>query len=190
MSEPIGKEFLNREEWRKWLEDNSFCENEVWVIIRKKKSGRKGLQYPEAVEEAICFGWIDSRMQSLDISSFRQRFSPRKKGSIWSKINKETAEKMIQEGKMMASGFEKVNEAKSNGKWAIAYSSKTAPAIPNDLARALKENEPAWSNFKTFSNSTKLQYIYWIINTKKDETRRKRINAVVKKASQKRVTQV
>lgn len=182
MSKLTGQEFTNREEWRKWLEENGASEKEVWVIIYKKNSEPKGLRYQEAVEEAICYGWIDSKMQSIDASRFRQRFSPRKKNSIWSKLNKETAEKMIQKGKMTPAGFKKINEAKSNGKWDTAYSSKTAPAIPEDLAKALKENEPAWNNFNEFSNSTKLQYVYWVNSAKKDETRRKRITAVVERA--------
>jgi len=185
MSESPVKEFLDHEEWRKWLEENHSSKEEVWVIIHKKKSAKKGLTYEEAVEEAVCFGWIDSKMQSIDAVSFRQRFSPRKKTSIWSKSNRERAEKMIRKGRMTQAGFETINEAKSNGKWDTAYSSKIAPALPKDLEKALKENESAWKNFKEFSNSTKFQYIYWVENAKKDETRRKRIIDVVKKASQK-----
>jgi uncharacterized protein YdeI (YjbR/CyaY-like superfamily) len=185
MFEPLGQEFLDRKEWRKWLEENHEFQKEVWVVIYKKKTGRNGLKYPEAVEEAICFGWIDSKMQSVDISRFRQRFSPRKKNSIWSKSNKETAETMVQKGKMTPAGFEAIAEAKSNGKWDAAYSSKTTPSTPEDLAKALKENESAWKNFRELSNSAKLQYVYWVNSAKKDETRQKRISAVVKKASQK-----
>jgi uncharacterized protein YdeI (YjbR/CyaY-like superfamily) len=185
MSEPFGQEFLDRDEWRKWLQENYSSEKEVWVIIYKKNSGRKGLKYPEAVEEAICFGWIDSKMQSIDANRFRQRFSPRKKNSIWSQKNKETAKKMIQNGKMVLAGFEKIKEAKLNGKWATAYSSKKPPTVPEDLVKALKENESAWENFNEFSNSTKFQYVYWVNSAKKDETRQKRISAVVKKARQK-----
>ena len=114
MSESNDKEFTNRKEWRKWLEENHSFEKEAWVIIHKKESGKTGLKYQEAVEEALCFGWIDSKMQSLDASRFRQRFSPRKKNSIWSKSNKEKAEKMIQKGKMAQAGFETIKEAKSN----------------------------------------------------------------------------
>ena len=185
MSKSINQEFLHRKEWRKWLEENHSSERGIWVIIHKKNSGKKGLKYHEAVEEAICFGWIDSKMQSIDAERFRQRFSPRRKNSIWSKGNKEKAEKMIQAGKMTQAGFETINEAKRNGKWDIAYSAKMPLAVPKDLAKALKENELAWKNFEKFSNSTKLQYIYWVNSAKKDETRRKRIIVVVKKASQK-----
>lgn len=185
MSKHFAQEFKDREEWRKWLEENGSSEKEVWVVIYKKHSGRRGLQYQKAVEEAICFGWIDSKMQSIDTGKFRQRFSPRKKTSIWSKINKETAEKMIQRGKMAPAGFETINKAKANGKWSKAYSSRKAPAIPEDLEKALMENERAWMNFKEFSNSTKLRYIYWVNTAKKEETRQRRIRAVVKKTCQK-----
>ncbi len=184
MPQSVDKEFQDHNEWRIWLEKNHFCEKQVWVTIQKKKSGKKGLKYEEAVAEAICFGWIDSKMQSIDTKRFRQRFSPRKKNSFWSKKNKEIAEKMIRLGKMTQAGFATIVDAKQSGKWDIAYSSKIAPIIPRDLTEALKENELAWDNFNKFSNSTKLQYIYWIINVKLDETRRKRILEVVKKVEQ------
>jgi uncharacterized protein YdeI (YjbR/CyaY-like superfamily) len=184
MSKSIDQEFLDRIEWRKWLEDNHSSEKEVWVIVHKKKSRKKGLKYPEAVEEAICFGWIDSRMQSIDSDRFHLRFSPRRKRSIWSKNNKETAERMIRAGKMTQAGIETISEAKRNGKWDAAYSSEMGSTIPDDLAKALKENELAWKNFNKFSNSTKLQYIYWVNNAKKIETRQRRINIVVRKATQ------
>ena len=184
MSSSIDQEFQDQKEWRNWLEKNHSSEKEVWIVIQKKKSGKKGLRYQEAVEEAICFGWIDSKMQSIDAERFRQRFSPRKKNSIWSKKNKETAEKMIQAKKMKTAGIEAINIAKQNGKWDNAYSSKMVPTIPKDLENALKKNKFAWENFNSFSNSTKLQYIYWIKNAKKDETRQKRIINVVKKAIQ------
>ena len=112
-------------------------------MIIHKKSEKTGLKYQEAVEEAICYGWIDSKMQSIDRFRFRQRFSPRKKNSIWSKINKETAKRMIQEGKMKQAGFETIVEAKRNGQWDKAYSSKMQLKIPKDLAIALQENELA-----------------------------------------------
>ncbi len=175
-------EFLDREEWRRWLQENHSSEKEVWVVIQKKKSKKKGLIYQEALEEAICFGWIDSKMQRIDALTFRQKFSPRKKNSIWSKKNKETAEKMIRTEKMTEAGFETIKEAKQNGKWNNAYSSKIAPSLPKDLEKALKENDLAWKNFEKLSNSRKLRYIYWINSAKKDETRQKRIIEIVKNA--------
>jgi uncharacterized protein YdeI (YjbR/CyaY-like superfamily) len=182
MSQSTDQNFQDPKEWRMWLKENHSSEKEVWVIIQKKKSKIMGLKYEEAVEEALCFGWIDSKMQSIDAQSFRQRFSPRRKNSIWSKKNKETAKNLIRAGKMTQAGFTAINEAKQNGKWDAAYSSKVAPTVPNDLKEALKENELAWKNFSKFSNSTKFQYAYWVITAKKDETRQKRIAEVVKKA--------
>jgi len=184
MSNSDNKEFANREEWQKWLEENHSSTKEIYVIIHKK-SEKTGLKYQETVEEAICYGWIDSKMQSIDRFRFRQRFSPRKKNSIWSKINKETAKRMIQVGKMKQAGLETIVEAKRNGQWDEAYSSKMQLKVPNDLAIALKENELARSNFYKLSNSTKLRYIYWVDSSKKIETRRKRIVAVVEKVTQK-----
>ena len=183
MSQSVDYDFKDPKEWRMWLEENNSSQKEVWVIIQKKKSGIKGLKYDEAVEEAICYGWIDSKMQSIDTDRFRQRFSPRRKNSIWSKKNKETDEKMIRAGKMSEAGFKTINLAKENGKWDMAYSSKVAPTIPSDLTEALKKNELAWRNFSKFSNSTRFQYVYWVTSAKKDETRRKRIVEVVKKAT-------
>ena len=182
MLETFDLEFVDRCEWRRWLEENHSSKKEIWVIIHKKNSGNRGLRYDEAVEEAICFGWIDGKMQSINATRFRQRFTPRKKRSIWSKSNRDRAEKMIREEKMAVAGFEAVCEAKGNGRWDVAYSSKTAPTIPEDLSEALKKNEVAWKNFSGFSNSTKFQYVYWVNNAKKDETRRKRIARVVTKA--------
>ena len=88
----MDHQFLDRNKWRKWLEENHSSQKEIWVVIHKKVSGKKGLKYEEAVEEAICFGWIDGKMQSVDDIRFRQRFSPRKRNSLWSKNNKERAE--------------------------------------------------------------------------------------------------
>jgi uncharacterized protein YdeI (YjbR/CyaY-like superfamily) len=181
MSKSMDHQFQDRNEWRRWLEEHHSGEKEIWVYIHKKNSGKKGLKYEEAVEEAICFGWIDGKIQSVDTTRFRQRFSPRKRNSIWSKSNKERAEKMIQLGKMAAPGFEAINEAKRNGKWDISYSSDMVSSVPEDLEEALKKNG-AWNTFKRYSNSTKLQYIYWVNSARKDETRRKRIASVVMKA--------
>jgi uncharacterized protein YdeI (YjbR/CyaY-like superfamily) len=184
MSNLFGQDFRDREKWHKWLENNHATEKEIWVIIQKKKSLKKGLKYQEAVEEAICFGWIDSKMQSIDAETFRQRFSPRRRNSIWSKKNKESAKKMIKEKKMKDAGFATIEIAKQNGKWDAAYSSNMVMTIPKDLQKALMQNKLTWKNFNNFSNSAKLQYIYWINDAKKEETIQKRINEVVKKASQ------
>ena len=183
MANSIDLNFLDRQDWRKWLENNYKSEKEAWLIIQKKNSPKNGLNYQEAVEEAICFGWIDSKMQSIDKTTFRQRFSPRRKSSIWSKKNKERAEKMIKEKKMKESGFLTIKIAKQDGKWNAAYSSDMVLTIPKDLEKALKQNKATWTKFNDFSNSFKLQLVFWVNTAKRDVTRQKRINEVVKRAS-------
>jgi uncharacterized protein YdeI (YjbR/CyaY-like superfamily) len=179
MSNTTSHQFADRGKWRKWLVENHSSQDGIWVYIQKKDSKEQGLRYEEAVEEAVCFGWIDGKMQSVDDVKFRQRFSPRSRNSPWSKGNKERAEKMIRIGKMTSAGFDAVNQARTNGKWDNAYSSRTVLDIPKDLEDAFKKNTVAWNKFKKSANSVKLQYIYWIESAKREETRRKRIDSVV-----------
>ena len=183
MSSTRDHEFANREEWRKWLQTHHRHDKEVWVVIHKKKSEQQGLRYPEAVEEAICFGWIDSKMQSIDAQKFRQRFSPRRKNSLWSQNNRERAEQMLHAGKMTQAGLTTIQKAQQTGHWETAYSSKQASPIPPDLVNALQKNTAAWTNFQLFSNSVKFQYIHWVQSAKKAETRRNRIRMVVDKSA-------
>lgn len=173
----------NNSEWRKWLKNNHRKEKEIWLVHYKKHSGMQGISYKNALEEAICFGWIDSKMKSLDGEKFILRYSPRNKKSLWSEINKNTALKMIKDGKMTEQGFTTIEEAKQNGNWASAYTSKKKPTIPQDLKKALSKSENAWNNFNSFSNSSQFQYIFWINNAKLEETRKKRIVEVVKRAN-------
>lgn len=177
-------DFKTSGEWRDWLNKNHSKVDGVWVILYKKNSKKSGLQYLEAVEEALCFGWIDSKMTRLDESTFRQRFNPRRKNSIWSKSNKELAIKLMNNDKMAKAGFDAIEEAKRSGKWQQAYTSKTTPETPYDLEEALQASQKAYSNFQTFPNSTKLMYIYWIQSSKKPETRAKRIMQIVEKAAE------
>jgi uncharacterized protein YdeI (YjbR/CyaY-like superfamily) len=184
MTESSGLVFGDRREWRGWLEDNHSQEREAWVVIQKKRSTRKGLEYEEAVEEAICFGWIDSKMQSIDAKRFRQRFSPRKINSIWSKINRERAERLMERGMMAEAGYEAIEEAKGNGMWDSAYTSKEEPTTPRDLLEALKEDRVGCENWGKFSNSVKLMYVRWVESAKREETRARRIDEVVRRASE------
>ena len=182
MKQIVTLDFSCRGQWRHWLEENHASEKEAWVSIHKKAAKVAGLKYDEALEEAICFGWIDGKMKSFDDKRFNLRFSPRKKNSLWSKRNRTIAEKTIKAGKMTRKGFEAVDEAKRNGKWVAAYTSKEAVEVPPNLVKALKQNKVAWENFSHFSNSIKLQYVNWVKNAKRDETIRKRIQNVVEKA--------
>jgi len=183
MTGPQDLDFKTREEWREWLQKNHERENEAWVILHKKNSKKDGLRYFEAVEEAMCYGWIDSKMNRIDEDTFRQRFSPRREKGVWSKSNKELAIRLMKEGKMTKAGYEAIEEGKRSGTWQDAYTSKTTPKTPEDLQEALKASPKAQSNFQAFPNSTKLMYIHWIQSAKKPETRAKRIKQVVERAA-------
>jgi len=180
--DPPDLEFKDRALWRSWLHENHSGETEAWVVIYKKGSRLEGLRYPDAVEEALCYGWIDSKMQSVDGDRFRQRFSPRRRDSPWSKANRETSEGLIEAGLMTEAGHEAFEEAKRNGRWNRAYTSKVAPDVPEDLITALRGDPAAIMNFEGFSNSVKLMYVYWVESAKRESTRARRITAVVRRA--------
>jgi len=174
--------FRNRDEWRKWLEKNHNREKEIWLIHYKKNSGKSNVTHEEAVEEAICFGWIDGKLKRIDPEKFILRYSPRKANSVWSKINKERAEKMKKLGKMTNAGLIKIEEAKKIGSWNNAYTNKKRERIPIDLKKALMEDKRAWDNFQNFANSYRNMYVGWIKGAKAVETRKKRIGKVVKQS--------
>ena len=174
--------FTNREDWRFWLEENYEKENYVWLTLYKKKFRKKGMTLQDAVEEAICFGWIDGKLKRLDTERFILRFSPRKARSVWSKINKERAEMLLKSGKMTDAGLVKIQEAKKNGLWESAYTNKTKEEIPLDLKEALMKEKKAWDNFQRFANSYRNMYIGWVNSGKTAETRIKRIKKVVEQS--------
>ncbi|MBN2334567.1 YdeI/OmpD-associated family protein [Candidatus Bathyarchaeota archaeon] len=176
--------FLGKDEWRHWLSMNHAAENEAWVVIQKVKSPNQGLRYEEAVDEAMCHGWIDGKMRRLNDHEFTQRFSPRRPRSVWSLINRDRAERLISEGRMTEPGLAAVEEAKRNGRWEKAYTSREPPEMPGDLLEALKANEAAHRNFTAFPNSARLMYIHWINDAKRPETRARRIRRVVERAEQ------
>ena len=172
--------FKNRNKWRSWLEKNHKISNEVWLIHYKKSLGKKSLNHFDAVEEALCFGWIDSKLKNIDKEKFILKYSPRKSKSVWSKINKKNAEKMISLGKMTKAGFDKIEDAKKQGFWDIAYTNLVKERLPSDLKKALIVNKTAWNNFQNFANSYRNMYIGWVKNAKTKETRKKRISKIVK----------
>jgi uncharacterized protein YdeI (YjbR/CyaY-like superfamily) len=132
-----AKLFINRNEWRRWLEKNHSIETGLWLIHYKKKSNKKSISYSDAVEEALCFGWIDSKLKKIDDERYILRYTPRKNKSVWSKINKNTAKKMIQLGKMTEAGLEKIKIAKKQGLWDLAYTNLKKDRLPSDLKKAL-----------------------------------------------------
>lgn len=173
----------NSSEWRAWLKKNHNKEKEVWLIYYKKHTDKPRIPYDDAVEEALCFGWIDTTVKRIDDERYMQKFTPRRENSIWSKLNKERAEKMTEEKRMTKAGLKKIEEAKKNGKWTEAYTSRKKLTLPSDLKNALMKNKKAWKNFNGFANSYQNIYIGWITNAKREVTCKKRINDVVRRSA-------
>ena len=183
MSETNPRYFKSLDMWHNWLRDNHKDENVIWIIIQKKKSKKSGILYEEAVLEAVAYGWIDGKMNHLNDDEFMQRFTPRRSGSVWSLSNRKRAESLISEGRMTPAGLKTIEEAKQNGRWDKAYSSRKGAAnVPDDLIKALKKNKTASENFKSFPPSVRFMYIHWISEAKRQYTRERRINTVIYRA--------
>lgn len=164
----------SQNDWRKWLEKNHVKENAVWLIIAKKDSGITSVNYAQAVDEALCFGWIDAVANKKDETSFYQYFTKRKPKSKWSKVNKEKVTRFIKEGKMAPAGMAMVDLAKAKGTW-DALNEVEDLIVPEDMLKLFKKNKVAFENWKTFSRSIQRGILEWISNAKKEETRTKRI---------------
>jgi uncharacterized protein YdeI (YjbR/CyaY-like superfamily) len=171
----------SRAEWRKWLEKNHTRTEGVWLVIYKKGTGKPRVDYAEAVEEALCFGWIDSKGNKLDDERSLLWMAPRKAGTGWSKLNKERIEKLIAAGSMHSAGLAKIEAAKQDGSW-NALDAVEALEIPPDLAKAFSKNKTAWEYFEAFPRSAKRAILEWISSAKKPETRARRIEETVTQA--------
>ncbi len=172
----------NRQEWREWLEKNHHNYLGVWLIYYKVKSGKPSVRYSEAVKEALCFGWIDSKVKSLDTERYMQIFTRRKPKSVWSKLNKQYIEELIEQNLMTSFGLEKIKAAKIDGSWNKLDAIEDL-IIPVDLKQALVANKTAFGYFETFSNSTKKNILFWIDSAKRPDTRLKRIEQTVNSAA-------
>ena len=184
MTEENPRQFNTINEWHNWLDANHQTANLLWVIIQKKASKKQGIRYEEAVLEAVSYGWIDGQMKRIDDDEFMQRFTPRRPGSIWSKSNKKRVERLIKEGRMSPIGLKKVEEAKQNGEWEKAYSSREPVEIPEDLKKALTAVPEALKNFTAFPPSARFMYIHWINEAKREDTRVRRIHTVAVRSMQ------
>lgn len=167
--------FSNREDWRAWLEENHSVSEGIWLVYYKKGSGKPRIKYNDAVEEALCFGWIDSKIRRVNDDYYIQHFTPRRKRSVWSKYNLERVESLIERGLMHSSGLEKYREAVENP--SLVYDNKTdgEPVIPADLETEFLKNKTALNNFLNFPESARRMYIAWLNNAKRSETRNRRI---------------
>ena len=173
----------NRVEWRAWLEQNHTRTQGVWLVSYKKGTGKPRFEYDESVEEALCFGWIDSKPNKLDQERSLLWFAPRKRGTGWSKLNKERVERLIEQGLMMPAGLTKVEAAKEDGSW-NALDAIEALEIPPDLEEALIAYSEAKQNFEAFPRSAKRGILEWIVSAKKPETRAKRVTETAQMAAQ------
>jgi len=178
---PLG--FQNRDEWRLWLEQHHATQNEAWLVILKNRASRPGVYLEEAVEEAVCFGWIDSFMKGSIGEFYYLRFTPRKPGSVWSVSNLQRVERLIAQGKLTEAGMAKVREAKENGEWEAAVRLEDTSSLPEDLSRALESDPAARAIFEKLPASQKKQALYWLASAKTEATRLKRIRQIVERVS-------
>jgi uncharacterized protein YdeI (YjbR/CyaY-like superfamily) len=151
----------------------------MWLIIHKKHTGESGLTYIEALEEALCFGWIDGILKRIDDRKHMIRFCPRRKNSIWSEHNKRRVAKLIKEGRMTPAGQVRIDEAKANGEWDKAAVREDITVVPEELTEALAGNEKARLNFERLAPSYRRQFIYWVALAKRPETRQRRIEETI-----------
>lgn len=170
-------------DWREWLEKHHDSRQSVWVVFYNKNTGKKSITWSESVDQALCFGWIDSTKKRLDEERSIQFFSRRKPNSTWSRINKLKVEALIAEGLMTEAGYTSIERAKQNGSWTI-LDEVEALVVPNDLAKALREHSGAEDYFSGLSKSAKKMLLHWIVMAKRPETRKKRIDELVVNAAQ------
>jgi uncharacterized protein YdeI (YjbR/CyaY-like superfamily) len=167
--------FRSAAAWRQWLDSEHATSKGVWLKIARRGGGEAGISYPEALLEALCFGWIDGQKRGLDTNHWLQRFSPRKPGSRWSKINTEHAAALIATGRMQAAGQREVDAARADGRWDAAYAGQRTIEVPADLAQALTANREAADFFATISSQNRYAILYRIEAVKRPETRARKI---------------
>ena len=171
--------FASKQAWDSWLAEQHASSDGIWLKFAKKGTGIPTVTYAKAVESALCYGWIDSQLRSLDSDYYLQRFTPRKPRSKWSKINRSKAEELIASGAMQPAGLREVERAKADGRWDAAYDSPRAATVPEDLQRALDADPVAAAFFATLSRANRYAILYRIQDAKRPETRRRRIEQLV-----------
>lgn len=173
----------SREDWRKWLQEHHNTTKSIWILYYKKQANKPTVSYSDAVDEALCFGWIDSKAKSVDEEKFMQFFSKRKEKSVWSKVNKEKVQRLTEEGLMTPAGFEIIAKAKQNGSWTILDDAE-ALIIPADLEKEFQKLPNAKAYFLSLSRSDIRNILQWLILAKREETRNKRISEIIECAKQ------
>jgi len=171
--------FETQRDWEAWLEEHHADTPGVWLKMAKKETGIPSVTYAEALDGALCYGWIDGQKAAFDATYWLQRFTPRRPKSIWSRINCEKATALIASGRMQSAGLRQVELAKGDGRWESAYESQSASTIPDDLQRALDANQEAKEFFGTLDSANRYAVLFRIHTAKKPETRAARIEKFV-----------
>lgn len=171
--------FQTAETFETWLEVNHACSTGIWLKIFKKNSGVQTISYAQALDEALCFGWIDGQKKSFDEKAFLQKFCPRRPKSIWSKINIGHVERLSEEKRMRPAGMKAVDQAKEDGRWAQAYDSPSNMTIPDDFLTAVSKNKKADLFFKTLNKANLFAIGFRLQTAKKQETRDKRMKDII-----------
>jgi uncharacterized protein YdeI (YjbR/CyaY-like superfamily) len=172
--------FTSSKEWRKWLAEHHAQSNGVWLRFFKKDSGKKTFVYAEALEEALCYGWIDGQVNKYDAESYIQKFTPRRARSTWSKRNTSIVERLLQEGRMETAGMQQVELARADGRWQQAYDSPKNMKVPEDFLEQLSTNKKAKAFFDGLNKANQYAIAWRLQTAKKPETRKKRMKEILK----------
>lgn len=180
----IGETFfaVDRAAWRAWLAEHHAKRDVIWLVLLKKGVPEPSVSYDEAVEEALCFGWIDGQLRRIDDRSHAIRFTPRRPGSVWSASNKRRVERLTAEGLMTGAGLAVVAAAQERGDWDQLPSDEQSDVVPEDLARALAADPDAAAGFATMPPSARRNYVQWLATAKRETTRRRRLAEILRRA--------
>ncbi len=178
-NELLTIDFANQQDWEAWLQENHAGTKGVWLKIAKKESGIPTVSYAEALESALCYGWIDGQKAAFDQRYWLQKFTPRRSKSIWSKVNCDKVTALIEAGRMQPAGLHEVERAKADGRWEAAYASQSKITVPDDLQRELDNNPQAREFFATLDSTNRYAILFRIQTAKKAETRATRIRKFV-----------
>lgn len=173
--------FKSPRAFRAWLTKNHDRSEGIWLRIYKKDCGAATVTYAEALDQALCYGWIDGQKQAYDAQSWLQKFTPRQPNSGWSKNNTKHAERLIKSGAMTAAGFKEVEDAKADGRWQAAYDAFSSGAVPDDFLKELERDKKAKAFFATLNKTNLYSIVYRLQTAKKPETRAKRMQAIIAK---------
>jgi uncharacterized protein YdeI (YjbR/CyaY-like superfamily) len=182
-------ELKDQRGWHRWLAANHDRAAGVWLKFAKQESPAKSLSHPEAIEEALCFGWIDGQARAFDANYYLIRFTPRRERSKWSQLNREKATRLIDEGRMQPSGLAQVEAAKADGRWEAAYPAQSKATVPEDFQRALDETPKAGEFFATLTGSARYAFLYRLHNVRSSERRATRIADYIERLSEGRTLQ-